>query len=183
MTDKENFPGRWQGVVPEDLKLVTQGQAGIRVDLTICLECLQHLAWPVYKPLEKLKVLDPACGTGEQLLQMAVKYGIDSYTAYDPSPAALQQARDYAKQLGLENVNYVDALPSEGKYDLIIMTRPLQHIDNLADFMQTLKNSLAPDGLLIVHAYTGANPEENLYLREEIAALKADQLGAEEFRT
>jgi len=180
MTENDNYPGNWQGVIPEELKIVAGGKGELSVNLSVCLPYMEHLACPVYKSLENLKVLDPACGTGEILLLMATKYPQTSFTACDTSAEALAQAQQYTDDLKLNNIKFLTDLPEEGDYDFIMPTRPLQQIDGLASFLKELQKNLGKEGLLRIQANTGSQPEENLYLQESVTAMKAGQLSDEE---
>jgi len=183
MTDKENYPGKWMGQVPESIKSVAMGKAQLNVNLSICLPYMEHLAYPVYKPLEGLKVLDPACGTGEVLLLMAAKYSQMLFTASDISAEALATAQQYAEDLGLKNVSFLNTLPEQGDYDFIITTRPLQQIDDLSGFLAILHKNLGQEGLLRIQSFTGSHPEENLYLQERVAEIKAGGQTPEEIQS
>lgn len=180
MNEKENYPGKWQGEVPEDFKIVARGETNMTIAISSCLEYLEHLACPVFKPLDKLKVLDPACGTGEALLTMAAKYPQVSFTACDVSSEALALAEQYAEKLELKNVGFLSCLPVEQEFDFILATRPLQHIEDLPGFLKKLQANLAADGLLLIYAYTGSQPEENLYLQERVAEMKTGSSNTDE---
>ena len=182
MNETENYPGQWKGEVPEVIKPVVSGQAGITINIHSCLEYLQHLACPVYKPLEGLKVFDSACGTGELLLTMAAKYRELSFTACDISSEALALAGQYAEKLELQNVGFLPGLPEQSDFDFILPTRPLQHIDDLPGFLEKIQANLAEEGLLLIHIFTGSQPEENLYLQDRVTGLKAGELNREEAR-
>lgn len=180
MNEKEKYPGKWQGEVPEDLKTVVLGETEMTINLSSCLEYMEHLAYPVYKVLDGLKILDPACGTGEILIAMAAKYQQLSFTACDISAEALAQAQQYAEDLQLKNICFLSSLPEDQAYDFILPTRPLQHIDDLAGFLGKMQENLNAEGILLIHAYTGSQPAENLYLQDRVAAMKAGELNAEE---
>lgn len=182
MNETEKYPDQWQGEIPEEIKSVVGGQASMTINIYSCLEYLQHLAYPVYKPLEGLKVWDPACGTGESLLAMAAKYPQLSFTAGDSSAEALAQAGQYAEELELKNVVFLSGPPEQADFDFILPTRPLQHIDDLPGFLENIQAKLADEGLLLIHSYTGSQPEENLYLQDRVADLKAGSLNEEEAR-
>jgi ubiquinone/menaquinone biosynthesis C-methylase UbiE len=180
MTEKENYPGNWLGKVPDELKSVMSGEATITVNLGSCLECLEHLVHPVYKVWDSLKVLDPACGTGEMLVAMAIKYPQFSFDACDISSEALAQAEQYTRELELKNIRFLTNLSEEEEYDFILVTRPLQHIDDLPGFLRKIQQKLAKYGLLRIQAYTGSKQEESLYLQEMVAEMKNGSLIEEE---
>lgn len=180
MNEKENYPGMWQGEIPEELKLVIRGEANMTINLVSCLEYMEHLAWPVFKTLDGLKVLDPACGTGEVLLIMAAKYHNVSFSVWDNCGEALALARQYAEGMELKNISFLEGIPETGDYDFILTTRPLQSIDEPVGFLDKLRVNLAPEGLMLIRAYTGSQPEKNLYLQEDVAAMKEGQLGEKE---
>lgn len=181
MNEMERYPGTWEEM-PEELKRVASGEAVIYLVISSCLEYLEHLVYPVYKDLDGLKVLDPACGTGEALMTMAVKYKNTLFTAVERSTEALALAQQFANDLQLENINFLSCLPEEGDFNFIMPTRPLQHIDDLAGFLAGLQERLAWDGLMVVHAYTGSHPEENLYLQEAVSELRRGDLNQQEGR-
>ncbi|NLW90808.1 MAG: class I SAM-dependent methyltransferase [Syntrophomonadaceae bacterium] len=180
MTVMNNYPGNWQGVIPEEIKTVSGGKGDLTVNLSVCLPYMEHLTCPVFKPLENLQVLDPACGTGEVLLLMALKYPQTSFTACDISPEALAQAQRYVNELELNNIQFIDSLPEAGEYDFIMPTRPLQQIEDPSGFLARLHKNLREQGALRIQIEAGNQTGDRLCLQEKVEAMKAGQLSYEE---
>lgn len=173
-----NYPGSWNDGVPEGIQHVAQGVATINTGIFSRLEILEHLVFPVYIGLDKLRVLDAACGTGEWLIQMALCYRQAKLIGYDPYQEARDQARVYISELGIDNLEIVDDLPAE-QFDLILHSRPLQHMIDNPEWIKNISNVLAPDGAILLFAETSGNeiPDEVSRLRNgEMNPIETEQV-------
>lgn len=99
------------------------------------------------KHLKKYKetgnLLDVGAGTGS-FLAVAKKAGFTT-SGVEPNP----DARDLAMQKKLDVVESLDKLKNS-KFDVITMWHVLEHIPNLNETIQLLKNFLTEDGILII---------------------------------
>lgn len=173
MSELINYPGSWNGIVPDSLKNVVQGSATITTSIFSRLEMIQHLVFPVYIGLEQLRVLDAACGTGEWLVQMALLYPQTKMVGYDLYPEAREQARYYISELAIGNLEIIDELPTE-RFDIIIHSRPLQHTINKPNWIKELGERLTSSGAALFSAECTRVEE----IPEEIARARAGELDA-----
>jgi SAM-dependent methyltransferase len=154
--DIEMYPNNWRGVIPNEFKVAAGGQGAIHLDIYYTLEFLEHLAFPSWVPLEELRVLDAACGTGEGIILLAIKYPGASFAAMDVSRDSLQQARSYAEELGLKNIVFYEGEQEERDtlrdYQIVILTRPLQYLPAALSVLQNLKKKLNPSGILVLRS-------------------------------
>jgi SAM-dependent methyltransferase len=104
-----------------------------------------------WRPLQRRRALDLACGAGAHALWLA-ENGWD-VTAVDRSPAAIDLVRAQASQRGVHVTAQVADLETHefeiapGAWDLILMCRYLQR-----DLFEPAKLGLASGGMLIVIA-------------------------------
>lgn len=189
------YPDRWKGIVPHEYHLIREGQAKVRVDALSSLVYLQHLCFPSWKPVSDLRVLNVGTGTGEPLIEQAMAYPAVQFWAADPFPEVFERVKFYAGQLALRQIHFLDTevfftqrnaeqLKAElGCFDLILMTRPLQHFEDLNGFLEKCRALLHAEGALLLFSWTGEHPETNLYLQEKVQLLKLGELSALETET
>ena len=102
------------------------------------------------------KILDVGSGTGDFLSicknnhwkSFGVEPGLD------------------ARKISLDkNVNVVDSLSSlkEGDFDVITLWHVLEHVENLYEYIQALKNKLQPNGIIIVAVPNFKSYDANYY--------------------
>lgn len=118
--------------------------------------------------LSKIKVLDVGCGNGIISLNLgALGFQV---VGLDVSSKAIDVAN---QQNTLSNVKF-QVLPAEGldaldqKFDVIICSEVLEHLDSPGDLLSQLHQILAIDGILIVTVPNGRGPRELLVTRPMI---------------
>jgi 2-polyprenyl-3-methyl-5-hydroxy-6-metoxy-1,4-benzoquinol methylase len=111
----------------------------------------------VPKPRQALSI---GCGTGiiERILrQRDICQSID---ATDLSEESIKKAKQSAQTENLDGINYWSAdlhtikLPAE-KYDVVYAHAILHHVFQLEYVIEQIRQSLKPDGILVVYEYTG----------------------------
>lgn len=105
-------------------------------------------------------VLDIGCGTGAQLTRpLAETFPARSFLAIDSDAAsiALAQGADPPANLvfGLP-----DALDEAARFDRVIASEVLEHVDDPPAFLQWLRGRLAPGGRMILTVPNGFGPFE-----------------------
>ena len=139
------YPNEWQGSVPESLHQVRAGKGQVTVNAYHSLAWIEHFGFPVWKPFEKLQVIDVACGTGESSIVSALVHTGAQYLLTDDDEECLLQAREYAEALALTNVKFeVDG----EKGDIVLCTRPLNQIGDLPTQLKKWTSQLAPGGVI-----------------------------------
>lgn len=111
---------------------------------------------------KNLRLISLGSGSGHQELELA-KYSIfDEIICIDIAENRILEGKSKANKLMLKNIKFVCAdfnnydIP-KGYFDIVFFHASLHHFDNINDFVAgTIKNSLKPDGLLIINEYVGA---------------------------
>lgn len=165
------YPDAWKGTIPDELKRVAGagGTLQLSVGAFLSLEHLLHLAHSQWIAPAKLRVWDPACGTGESLALSAVRYPETQFAASEPEEDSLIQAKAYMTELGLSNVSF----EPEDLFQLIRPTRPLNQLENVAGKLAEWAGMLAAPGVVAITAEA----------RFDGARVEALQLAAECLRT
>jgi ubiquinone/menaquinone biosynthesis C-methylase UbiE len=104
----------------------------------------------------RMRVLDVGTGIGETAFLGADLVGADgTVVAVDRSEVALAAARDRARELGFENITFVQGDPSElefdGPFDAIVGRYVLMFQPDPAAMLAKLKRLLRPAGLIVFH--------------------------------
>lgn len=104
-----------------------------------------------------LQVLDVGCGNGSQLaLPLAVRDGFQ-LTGIDPDSRSIEHARQLAGQSS--NVTFecgrVEDLPDANKFDVVILSEVLEHLERPAEMLAAGANRMNDEGILIVTVPNG----------------------------
>ncbi|EPR37536.1 pedicted SAM-dependent methyltransferase [Desulfovibrio sp. X2] len=96
-----------------------------------------------------MDVLDFGCGTG--LLTLRLQPHVGSVTGLDSSPGMLARLEEKVAELGIGNVRtaLVDVSRGEavpGRYDLIVSSMVLHHVEDVPGLLARLRPALAPGG-------------------------------------
>jgi len=112
-------------------------------------------------PFTNLKILDVGCGGGLVSLPIA-RLGAN-LTAIDASEKNINIAKIHASKSGVNNINYLcktsEDLAKEindfsqddnQKFDVIIALEVIEHVANVAEFIESLSKILKPNGILFI---------------------------------
>lgn len=107
----------------------------------------------------KAKILVAGCGTGQEAMQFAYAFPDAEITAVDLSSTSLAYAIFKARQLGIENIKFMQADilnlgEIETRFDFITSSGVLHHMDDPKHAWSILKGLLKPDGLMRVALYS-----------------------------
>lgn len=100
-------------------------------------------------------VLEVGCGTGALLLQpLALKYPDCHFTGIDSDAASIDYANN---RFQYHNLNFSTSLNqiSQSKFQIVIASEVLEHVDEPLKFLQTLRSYLSPDGALLLTVPNG----------------------------
>lgn len=107
----------------------------------------------IYNPFKGLKIIDIGCGGG--LLSVPMSRLGANVTGIDVSGENIDVAKNYATKVGI-NINYVNstieayAESHHKKYDVVLCSEVLEHVDNLERFFASLRAVLKDDGMVII---------------------------------
>ena len=140
------YPDEWQGTIPESLQQVKAGKGQVTVNSFHSLAWIEHFGFPVWKPFEKITIHDVACGTGESSTVSALVHTDAQYFLTDADAESLAQAKEYAEQLNLPNVQFTETDATHA--EILLCTRPLNQIDDLPTQLKKWTSQLAPGGVI-----------------------------------
>jgi SAM-dependent methyltransferase len=129
-----------------------------------------HL-WPEGRPRNSLRILSAGCGTS-QAAHVAYNNPESSVTGIDISDASLAHQQRLADQHGLKNLRLQrrDILAIAGsaeRFDLIICTGVLHHMERPEDGLRALASVLSPRGVIYAMVYAYAK-RAGVYLLQDL---------------
>lgn len=121
---------------------------GLRVRARTILPFLDQI--PVPK-----RIADAGCGRGMITLACARRFPSSEVIGVDLDEGQNRINQQIAEKSGIKNIRYLtmDAmkLPEIGRFDLIISTDMLEHLDDDLRGVKTFREALEPDGHLLIH--------------------------------
>lgn len=129
-----------------------------------------HL-WPEGQPRANLRILSAGCGTS-QAAHIAYNNPESSVTGLDLSEASLTHQRKLAERHGLKNLklerrDILDLAGSDNRFDLIVCTGVLHHMERPDDGMRALASVLSPRGAIYAMVYAYAK-RAGVYLLQDL---------------
>ena len=127
---------------------------------------------------QKPEILIAGCGTGQQAMAWSA-YKDSKIYAVDLSSESLAYAIRKAKEKNIKNINFyhLDLLDLEllnKKFDIIISTGCLHHMEKPEDGLESLVNVLKPQGLIYLGLYSKRARSEIEWTRKYIQKRKID---------
>ncbi len=127
---------------------------------------------------KKPEILIAGCGTGQQALIWS-SYKDSKIYAVDLSRESLAYAIRKAKEKNIKNVNFyhldlLDVGLLNKKFDLIISTGCLHHMEKPEDGLESLVHSLKPEGLIYLGLYSTRARSEIKWTRKYIQKQRID---------
>jgi len=107
------------------------------------------------------KILDIGCGTGEWLtVPLARIFPEIQFIGVDDDTASIEFARD--KNSGIKNLTflYLNELESSSKFEMVIASEVIEHVEQPSEFLELLRSHLTPDGKIIITLPNGYGPFE-----------------------
>jgi predicted TPR repeat methyltransferase len=116
------------------------------------------------------RILDIGCGLGGLLNSLRNRNGGGYVLGIDVSATAVSKAKVRYPELNFERRDVVKEKPSEGNFDLVILSEVLWYVlDDLGLFFDTVASLLSVSGRLAVHQYF---PAEQRYGTDRIDGLQ-----------
>ena len=109
---------------------------------------------------EPLNVLDVGCGTGNQLtIPLAEKFSGIKFTGVDSDAQSIESAKNSNSLQNLKFACFPD-IGSNEKFDLIIASEVIEHVEKPEEFLMHLREKLSDNGKLILTLPNGYGPFE-----------------------
>lgn len=105
-------------------------------------------------------VLDVGCGTGNNLtVPLAKRFPQISFTAADTDPTSIEYA---SKHHALDNlkIRLLDDIADEEKFDLVIASEVIEHVEEPKAFLKSLSEKTTSEGHIILTLPNGFGPFE-----------------------
>ncbi len=125
---------------------------------------------------DRIRVLVVGCGTGHHPISIALRYTNADVLATDISRRSLAYGVRMARELGIENVRFVEndllnLSELDGDFHVIECVGVLHHMHSIAEGIEALLGKLRPDGLLKLGLYSERAREPVAQARARVAEL------------
>ncbi|WP_281556609.1 class I SAM-dependent methyltransferase [Thalassomonas sp. RHCl1] len=124
---------------------------------------------------KKMNILVAGCGTGKQLVNIALKEPNAHIIAIDLSPASISYASQMMKKYQIKNVKFMvqDILAVntlDQRFDFIVSTGVLHHMASPEQGLAALTSVLNPDGIMYLALYSKLARQHLAGIKENILA-------------
>ena len=126
------------------------------------------------KEVKTPNILIAGCGTGQHSIGTAAKFKGSKVLAIDLSLASLSYAKRKTEELGLQNIDYMQAdILNLGKlgrqFDIVESAGVLHHMDDPVAGWRILSDCLKPSGLMRIALYSELARQHIVEMRQEIS--------------
>lgn len=106
-------------------------------------------------------ILDIGCGTGELLAIPLAAQGYE-VLGIDTDAPSIEHARSTCEERSIANARFEVALAEdvEGRFDVVVLSEVIEHVDDPGALLATIRSLLEPDGLLVLTLPNGYGPFE-----------------------
>lgn len=138
-----------------------------------------HVAADILRARAPKAVLDVGCGSGQLLtLPLAQNFPDVQFTGLDEDNASIGWARAQNPPSNLRFV-FPQELAADARFDLIIASEVIEHVEDPAGFLTWMRGHLAPGGAVFLTMPNGFGPYEGITFLYQLA----DRLGLRKRRT
>ena len=121
------------------------------------------------------KILDAGCGTGQRVLGFAKRYPKAHFQGVDMTQASLDVAWQLAKRHEIQNITFkqgnILSLDLQEKFDFIISTGVIHHLEDPLKGLQNLCEHLTSEGVICLWHYHPFGEFDRLVGRELLLTL------------
>ncbi len=124
-----------------------------------------------------LRILDAGCGTGEQTIGVARRFGEAEVVGLDLNARSIDRARLLSDRSGIDVQFQLADLsepldPSLGIFDVIISVGVIHHLDDPGRVLRNLRTGIQPDGHLLAMVY-GSFGKSPMFLERDAIQILA----------
>ncbi|MFN4220951.1 MULTISPECIES: class I SAM-dependent methyltransferase [Novosphingobium] len=115
------------------------------------------------------KMLEIGPGHGLMTYLAVRDFGLSAATVWDLSPVSVEHTRSALARLGIGSVNCavrnaLSVSETDDKFDFVVLSEVLEHIEDPAEVMRKLRAIVAPQGLVFVNVPINSPSPDHLYL-------------------
>ena len=166
---------------------------GIRLKPVLLKEGVKELKLKIFDDsiyeVKNLNILLAGCGTGQHAISSASRFQNSKVIAVDLSLRSLAYAKRKTKELGLKNIEYMqadilDLRKLNRKFDLVESSGVLHHMKEPLEGWKVLTDCLKPGGLIQIGLYSKLARKHIIKMRQEIreSNLRSNDYGMKFFR-
>ena len=138
-----------------------------------------RLSSSIIKRVDAPEILIAGCGTGQHSIETARRFKKSRVLAIDLSYASLSYAKRKTKELGFQNITYLQAdilnlKKLNKKFDIIESSGVLHHTHNPMAAWKALVTCLKPGGIIKIGLYSKMARKNITKIRKEIAKAKLE---------
>jgi tetratricopeptide (TPR) repeat protein/ubiquinone/menaquinone biosynthesis C-methylase UbiE len=140
--------------------------------------------------IQSPNILIAGCGTGQHSLGTAARFKDSKVLAIDLSLSSLSYAKRKTEELGIENINYMqadilDLSKLDRQFDIVESGGVLHHMDDPVAGWRVLTDCLKPGGLMKIGLYSELARQNIVQIRQEIskAGIGSGVAAIKSFRT
>jgi ubiquinone/menaquinone biosynthesis C-methylase UbiE len=125
--------------------------------------------------LNRKKILDAGCGTGQRVLGFAKRYPKAEFQGIDLTDASLEVANQLARKHGISNISFkkrnILNLNLDERFDFIVSTGVVHHLEDPQRGLRNLCNHLSSEGVICLWYYHPFGEFDRLVGRELLLTL------------
>ncbi|MGE4297114.1 MAG: class I SAM-dependent methyltransferase [Desulfovibrionaceae bacterium] len=127
---------------------------------------------------KRVRVLDAGCGTGPNIVSVGMAHPEWHLHAMDLSDASIEIAKRHAElnnvTVDIKQGSYVDKIPFDGVFDLIIATGTIHHCADPVQAMKNIREKMDDNGYFLISVYGEFFDNSRLFIKEILDMLQPD---------
>lgn len=154
-----------------DLNSVNETVYGFRTKLIFFIDCVERLRHALKKEKNEIHILDVGCGNGLQMTFPlgALGYSVAGIDLHESSISFANEKNIFSNvKFLLSDIEHLQKIAHSQKFDVIIFSDILEHVNNPEKLLKDAHSVLKPDGIILISIPNGFGPFEieNYILRK-----------------